>query len=253
MVTCFPNTWVQDETYNLKNVIKEQLNHNKDRHVIESGESLFHLILKTSLDFFHREGPLQIKLKDAFQSSIDHVAEEQAKLFRVFKRIAGILNPEKIDADQRTEKMNELFSLQEETALLVEIMDIQDELNIILSVLTQQKDALDMLLRLYPKRKNDEDDPLSKSTGKANNSGSNTATIHTREGEGEGPEAKGKAKSVSKEDKSAGKKKQGTPHPMMIKILKNHALLQEVIDMVVGNISAVMNMLRHAGRVQEEV
>jgi hypothetical protein len=70
VITCFPDTWKPKEKYNLKNVVKEQFN-DPSRRKIESVESLFHLVLKTAIDFIHRKGPLDVVFKDAFQSSID--------------------------------------------------------------------------------------------------------------------------------------------------------------------------------------
>lgn len=88
-------------------------------------------------------------------------SEQQSKLFEGFDRIAGILHPEELDEEERNEKINALFGVKEDTALLVEIMDIQDELNIIMTVLTQQKEVLDQLAKLYPKSSRDDDESRS--------------------------------------------------------------------------------------------
>jgi hypothetical protein len=72
VITCFPDTWKPEESYNLKNVVMKQLN-DPERPVIKSVESLFDLILKTALDFMPREGPLEAKFKESFQSSINHI------------------------------------------------------------------------------------------------------------------------------------------------------------------------------------
>ena len=51
-----------------------------------------------------------------------------------------------------------LFGVKHETKYLVEIMDIQDELTVIKSVLTAQKDVLDRLAKLYPKTQSEDDE-----------------------------------------------------------------------------------------------
>jgi len=72
VITFFPDTWQPEESYNLKNVVMKQLN-NPERPVIKSVELLFDLILKATLDFMQRPGPLEAKFKDSFQSSINRI------------------------------------------------------------------------------------------------------------------------------------------------------------------------------------
>jgi len=74
-------------------------------------------------------------------------------MFKVFRNITKIA-PEHIKEEKRTEDMKILFSFRKDTKRLMEITDIQDELNIVKSVLTTQRDVLVKLLRLYPE--NDE-------------------------------------------------------------------------------------------------
>ena len=94
MITSFPNPWHLDEShegeldeddphnndnsYNLKKIIQHELGNNKARGLIKSTEFLVHLILKTSLDFFRREGPLRVKFQECFQSSIHEVVRQLA-------------------------------------------------------------------------------------------------------------------------------------------------------------------------------
>src|SRR5690606_4827770 len=52
----------------------------------------------------------------------------------------------------------------QETELLVEIMDIQDELTIVKTILTQQHDVLEKLLRLYPKKIDEDADEEAATT-----------------------------------------------------------------------------------------
>jgi len=55
-----------------------------------------------------------------------------------------------------------LFGVKDETRYLVEIMDVQDELIMVKSVLTAQKDVLDHLAKLYPKAQSDDDEQQPK-------------------------------------------------------------------------------------------
>lgn len=53
---------------------------------------------------------------------------------------------------------NALFGVKHETRCLVEIMDIQDELTMVKSVLAQQKEVLEHLAKSYPKAAGDDDE-----------------------------------------------------------------------------------------------
>jgi len=157
IITSSPNTWNGQEDFNLTNVIVKELRYNKDRPIIKSMEDLLHLILKTSVDFFKRKGPVGFQFHECFQSSINNVSEQQGHLFDNFRRTTKRLHVGKLDPVERKKEIEFLFSLDEETELLVEIMDIQDELTIVKTILGQQQVVLERLLRLYPK-KADEDD-----------------------------------------------------------------------------------------------
>lgn len=87
VISCFPDTGEPLQDYNLKRVVKKQLDRHDSRPVIESAEILFHQILKTALDFVRREGPLQAKFKDAYQSSINHAVRNSTgcKLTRLWR------------------------------------------------------------------------------------------------------------------------------------------------------------------------
>lgn len=157
IITSFPSTWRSDEDFNLSKIFIQQLLDNKDRPIMRSIEDLLHLILKTSLDFFKRKGPAGFQFHECFQSSINNVSERQSHLFNKFRGITKRLQNEKLDQAQRKKEIEFLFSLDEETELLVEIMDIQDELTIVKTVLGQQQDVLESLLRLYPKKRVEDD------------------------------------------------------------------------------------------------
>ncbi|KAK4443566.1 hypothetical protein QBC34DRAFT_416950 [Podospora aff. communis PSN243] len=164
IVTSSPNTWNGQEEFNLSNVIVKELRYNKDRPIIKSMEDLLHLILKTSVDFFKRKGPVGFQFHECFQSSINSVSEQQGHLFDNFRRTTKRLHVGKLDPVERKKEIEFLFSLDDETELLVEIMDIQDELTIVKTILTQQQVVLERLLRLYPKKADDDDADGANST-----------------------------------------------------------------------------------------
>ncbi|KAK3897541.1 hypothetical protein C8A05DRAFT_19717 [Staphylotrichum tortipilum] len=163
VITSCPSTWAGHEEYNLNDVIVKELKRNKDRRIIQSAEELLHLILKTSLDFFRRKGPAGFQFHECFQSSINKVSEKQGKLFNAFRQTTEKLHVGTLGPEERKREIEVLFSLEKETELLVEIMDIQDELTIVKTILGQQHDVLEKLLRLYPKRVEEDADEASKS------------------------------------------------------------------------------------------
>ncbi|KAK3358750.1 hypothetical protein B0T25DRAFT_447129 [Lasiosphaeria hispida] len=162
VITSSPNTWNGQEEFNLSNVLVKELRYNKDRRIIKSTEDLLHLILKTSVDFFKRKGPVNFQFHECFQSSINNVSEQQGRLFDNFRHTTKRLHIGKLDPVERKKEIEFLFSLDEETELLVEIMDIQDELTIVKTILGQQQDVLEKLLRLYPKKAEEDADDESK-------------------------------------------------------------------------------------------
>ncbi len=152
VISSSPSTWDGGEDFNLSNVIVKELQCNKDRTVIQSIEQLLHLILRTSLDFFSRKGPVNFQFHECFQSSINNVAERQGNLFNDFRRTTKKLHVGTLDPEARKKEIEFLFSLDDETEYMVEIMDIQDELTIVKTILSQQQDVLKNLMRLYPKK-----------------------------------------------------------------------------------------------------
>jgi hypothetical protein len=161
VITSFPNTWNGQEEYNLSNVLVKELRYNKDRPIIKSAEDLLHLILKTSIDFFERKGPAGFQFHEGFRSSISNISEKQSQLFYLFRHATKRLHARKLGSAQRKEEMEFLFNLEEETGLLIEIVDIQDELTIVKTVLKQQLDVVEELSRLYPNKVDEEADEAS--------------------------------------------------------------------------------------------
>ena len=82
MISSFSDPWDPDnanedsnkrESYTLKDVIQDALGGREHSKFVDSAEGLAHLILKSSLDFFEREGPVGMKFQDCFQASINDV------------------------------------------------------------------------------------------------------------------------------------------------------------------------------------
>lgn len=69
MITSVSDTWSRNEPFSFESAVQEELR-NKERLFIKSAEDLAHMVLRTSIDFFDREGPLNSKLPNCFQSSI---------------------------------------------------------------------------------------------------------------------------------------------------------------------------------------
>ncbi|KAK5658125.1 hypothetical protein OQA88_2681 [Cercophora sp. LCS_1] len=289
VITSSPSTWNGQEDFNLTNVIVRELRYNKDRPIIKSIEDLLHLVLKTSLDFFKRKGPVGFQFHECFQSSINNVSEKQGRLFDNFRRTTKRLHVGKLDLVQRKQEIEFLFSLDEETELLVEIMDIQDELTIVKTILGQQQGVLQNLLRLYPK-KVDEDELEQES--KVAPSGLGKSELLVLQGlvqllkdQGSPSEAKVEPRSVVKEifggdqagdvgnetapqeglgqkkpktkgkDKEAEKPAIPTAPKLSQKssILQNRDLMYETIGIVENNMRIVQDMLAYAEKVESSL
>ncbi|KAK4158875.1 hypothetical protein QBC43DRAFT_248639 [Cladorrhinum sp. PSN259] len=151
VITSFPNTWEPNSEYNLFRYLRQDLQNNDSRPLIESGFDLANLIIKSSVDFIRRQGPMRISLQEGFQASINDIAENQARLFDDFKTLVDRLNDEKLSQKKRAKYTNRLFQLTEETDFLAEIMDIQDELKTIKDVFVKQKEVLGQFVQLFAK------------------------------------------------------------------------------------------------------
>ena len=230
VITCFPNTWDPklNKEFDLRTVVEMELEQNKSRRPIRSPEELVHLVLKLSVDFFERKGPGGFKFQECFQSSINDIVEEQAKLLKNFRKITRILNKVDIDPADRSKKIEELFRLTEETKLLTEIMDIQDELNIVRSILTQQKDVLDKLVRIIHRP---EDDGASAHTASQRSDGS----------------------SMGKKSVQFADPEQGPQAGTQLTVLKNKGLVEVCVGVVEDNLRVVREMTTYARNVQSEL
>ncbi|PVH71693.1 hypothetical protein DL98DRAFT_93576 [Cadophora sp. DSE1049] len=157
LITSFPNTWDDESPYSLKTTLNQDMRNkegNNKRKLIGSVDDLLHWIIRHSVDFLRREGPSDIKFQVAFQSSINNIADQEAEQFKSFKDITTTLNKKDLREEQKSEEIEKLFKLHVETRLLIEIKDIQDELNIVSSVLGQQKEILENLYKLCSPNEN---------------------------------------------------------------------------------------------------
>jgi hypothetical protein len=281
VITSSPNTWNGHEDYNLSRALVEELRHNKDRPVIRSVEDLLHLVLKTSVDFFRRKGPANFQFHECFQSSINKVSERQGQLFDGFRQTTQRLHYGTLDPVERKKEIEILFSLDDETTLLVEIMDIQDELTIVKTILGQQQDVLEKLLRLYPKKADEDADEESK-LGKGELMVLQSLVQLLRDQAAPSPSPakpvfrdafQGRVSGITPTDEQGqegqfpkrpslnlkGKEKEGeqppkpTPPPVKTNILQNRDLMYETIGIVENNIRVVADMLAYAEKVESSV
>ncbi|KAL2266669.1 hypothetical protein VTJ83DRAFT_6021 [Remersonia thermophila] len=267
IITSSPSTWDGQEDFNLSAVLLQELQRNKNRPVLKSAEDLLHLILRSSVDFFRRKGPVNFQFQECFQSSINNVSEKQGQLFDNFRRTTKLLQRDTLDPQERKSQIDTLFSLDEETELLVEIMDIQDELTIVKNVLTQQRDVLTQLLRLYPKGFDEgaEEDGAEARPGASLGKGEllvlqslvqllrdqtdpvNPSFQGTTQG---GSESKGKG--------SVGETLWQTPTPhgaagTRTNVLQNRDLMFETIGIVENNMRVVRDMITYAEKVESSL
>ncbi|KAK4113033.1 hypothetical protein N656DRAFT_797576 [Canariomyces notabilis] len=153
VIACIPETWDSNPTkktlrtdHSFICTLWDELTRD-NRTPITSSMELASLIIRCSIDFIQRPGPGNFSLYECFQSTIDDIAERQAKQFSEFKHIVDELSK---PHDPKTwgDMTDELFRLPKETALLAEIMDVLDELKTIRQVFLKQKDVLDKLRQL---------------------------------------------------------------------------------------------------------
>ncbi|KAK0746771.1 hypothetical protein B0T18DRAFT_159335 [Schizothecium vesticola] len=129
-----------------------------------------HLVLRELIDFGGKWGPMDFRFEDGFRASINRIVrpastdphltpmpiddhstcqvEHENSLFRRFTAATRLSH----EASGNGAKENDDDFLNRsdlETNLLVELMAIQDELNIIQTVLTQQRTVLEELRRIY--------------------------------------------------------------------------------------------------------
>ncbi|KAI1101144.1 hypothetical protein F4804DRAFT_347926 [Jackrogersella minutella] len=178
VITSFPSTWDPSKEYNLtRHILRIIAKANDHEPLIESAMDLANLVIRCSVDFMEREGPMRISLQEGFRSSICDLAAKHVTRFEAFKTLIQKLNSSQIDQKTRAAATNDLFHLTEETNYLAAIMDIQDELKTIRGVITEQKEALEEFRHLIEQERNssvDGQDNLVRNT--VNNSCSGPAS-----------------------------------------------------------------------------
>lgn len=78
VITSLPDTWDSIEEYNLvREIMRHELKDNDDRPLIKGCTDLANSIIRRSIDFLNRPGPLKVTLNESFQSSITLVVSGQ--------------------------------------------------------------------------------------------------------------------------------------------------------------------------------
>jgi hypothetical protein len=82
VITSLPNTWESAKEYNLvQHLRRNHLRNNDKRPVIEGAMDLANSIIRCSVDFLRRKGPLGVSLYECFQSSITMIVWHPPKFF----------------------------------------------------------------------------------------------------------------------------------------------------------------------------
>ncbi|KAK4660142.1 hypothetical protein QC762_116530 [Podospora pseudocomata] len=130
--------------------MRARLKSKNSRPLIQSGLELAHLIIKCSVTFLRRQGPLHASLQETFETSINEVSNELSQQFKSFQELVKRLDAKKITQREKLKLTDKLFELTKETALVSNIMDIQNELKTIRSVFLAQQEAIRQFRELAP-------------------------------------------------------------------------------------------------------
>ncbi|RYP70945.1 hypothetical protein DL770_008179 [Monosporascus sp. CRB-9-2] len=147
IVTSLPNTADASQVYNIKHSLEVAFFDNKSNSPIQSTNDLVRKVLTTCVDFFNRDGPCGIKFQECFRSSISDIAETEMNLYKEYSRKVAELENLGSYALQNESLIDSFSQIKQETDSLREIMDIQDELSIVDSILATQKVTLETLKR----------------------------------------------------------------------------------------------------------
>lgn len=185
-------------------------------------------------------------------------------LFKSFKDIIKTLADEELDQDEKTERVKDLLMLDEETEYLSKAIDIQDELTIANSVLTQQKEVLEKMLSFYPKEATSTTMDQRSSQLTSDNYYRDERSSRSQGAEQKEDVSKLKEKQVHWVDQSenalqgnennnpdASTKTSATSSNQIA--FENHTLMIENIGIVNKNIMVVKDMTKHAEHVTAEV
>jgi hypothetical protein len=194
-------------------------------------------------------------------------SERERKQFKCFKDLTKQLNAKGLTEAGKTILIKKLFQLNIETNLLVKIKDIQDELNIVASVLASQYGVLKRLHKLCSTDENAGDDASlpekSKKkrvleVGKAADKSEEQPDLlgkpqqkgilhHDNEKEAPLQEKKKEKKQVHFSDGNFRDTEKDTP------LLRDHSLVDDNLGIVWGNIQIVQDMQRYADQVHTSV
>lgn len=151
MITCFPQRWNQqkEDPLDLVDAIIKETNA-KTHPRIQSVYDLAIVITNRCAGIFdhHRLEAQQFGFLDMFEFSIGNVTNEESKLFSKFNKASEqstiwLDRHRRGGGDDQLEPTNDLLNIHQETKLLAEIKDIQDELKILSSVLYLQTAVLE--------------------------------------------------------------------------------------------------------------
>lgn len=150
VITCFPQRWdqpKQDPLNVVDGIIAETSAKTRRQTPIQSVYDLAMVITNRCAGMFdrHRVDDQQFQFLDMFESSIGSVTDQEGKLFNKFKT-ASEESTKWLHRNRRGSKgqiehefSDDLLNIHQETRLLVEIKDIQDELTILAVVLHSQE------------------------------------------------------------------------------------------------------------------
>lgn len=161
IITSFPQRWEQpkNDPLNVLDGIIEDMN-SKTRPPIKSVHDLATLITGRCSGVFgrHRLGDENFQFLDMFESSIGEVTNQETELFANFNHASTAAARWLKSQRQRGSPANDkefirdhtfvdtLLDIDQETALLAEVKDIRDELNMISMVLKHQVSLLDGMM-----------------------------------------------------------------------------------------------------------
>ncbi|KAF2106882.1 hypothetical protein BDV96DRAFT_654214 [Lophiotrema nucula] len=146
VISSFPDRAGVDTAYddNLRQVVLEP--RDGRRPISSSADLAFRIFGACSNVFDRGKNEELLRFIDAFEGSIGRVSDKESSLFKRFQmrsRKLHRLRPGfKQYVDMRRLLLDRLLDIRKETELLVEIKDILDEINIILSVLQIQEKLL---------------------------------------------------------------------------------------------------------------
>lgn len=151
MITCFPQRWNQpkQDPLDLVDAIIKETNA-KTHSRIQSVYDLAIVITNRCAGIFdhHRLEAQQFQFLDMFEFSIGNVTNEESKLFSKFNKASEqstlwLDRHRRGGREDQIEPTNDLLNIHQETKLLAEIKDIQDELKILGNVLYLQTAVLE--------------------------------------------------------------------------------------------------------------